>query len=79
MIKFNNGEYSGEEFNGLPNGYGEFVFNNGDRYVGHFYDGKIDGSGTLTRSNGNVISGEFTNGEIIKGSCKYASGIFFEG
>ena len=22
MIKFNNGEYSGEEFNGLPNGSG---------------------------------------------------------
>ena len=55
--------YVGNFSDGLPEGDGKIVFDNGDKYEGEFYEGKIEGEGTMTFKNGSVYKGEF---ETIK-------------
>ena len=51
--------YTGNFSDGLPEGNGKIVFDNGDKYEGEFYEGKIEGEGTMTFQNGSVYKGEF--------------------
>ena len=51
--------YTGNFSDGLPEGDGKIVFDNGDKYEGEFYEGKIEGEGTMTFQNGSVYKGEF--------------------
>ncbi len=41
----NNGKYVGEFKNRLPNGYGEFFYDNGDYYRGNYINGLKNGYG----------------------------------
>ena len=41
------------------NGYGTYIFSNGDQYVGAFKDNKRHGQGTFTFANGNQYVGAF--------------------
>ena len=43
------------------NGYGKYVYGNGNRYVGEFTGGKPHGSGILYCSNGNKYLGQWEN------------------
>lgn len=53
-----NGPAGCQEGNCL-NGYGKFLFANGNRYVGEFNDGKPHGNGILYCSNGNKYLGNW--------------------
>jgi hypothetical protein len=58
-----NNEYKGNMVNGLPDGYGTFIWANGNRYDGNWKEGKKHGYGVLYYENGAVYEGEFLNGE----------------
>ena len=52
-INYANGDrYVGEILDGIPHGYGTYIFANGNKYVGNFKDGKSHGYGTLTYGKG---------------------------
>ena len=57
------------------NGYGTFVFNNGDRYVGDFVGGKPEGKGILYLANGNKYIGHWA-ASFREGEGRY---VFAEG
>ena len=40
-----NGKYEGDIENGIPNGMGKVIFNNGEMYEGEWIDGKLNGKG----------------------------------
>jgi len=58
-----NNEYKGNMVNGLPEGYGTFIWDNGNRYDGNWKKGKQHGYGIMYYENGSVYEGEFINGE----------------
>ena len=43
------------------NGYGVFVYENGDKYVGEWKNNKSHGLGTSTLKNGETYSGQWKN------------------
>ncbi|NIG54082.1 hypothetical protein [Chitinophaga sp. Cy-1792] len=65
-------KYTGEMRNGYPNGYGEFVFNNGLRMQGQFRDGIMNGEGKIVFPDSTKrLVGNFTDGEILNLDVKY--------
>lgn len=54
------------------NGYGERVYDNGDRYVGQFYNGLRDGAGTYISHSGDRYDGNWSQGEP-HGKLSYVS------
>lgn len=64
-------KFKGELKNGVPNGYGMVINDNGTRvYEGYWQNGKPHGFGTLFGKNGfKVYEGEWTNG-LIHGQGK---------
>jgi|TARA_B110000263_G_scaffold131501_1_gene114329 hypothetical protein len=64
--------YCGCEDGDCENGYGIYVWRNGDtdpnswnegdKYVGQFYNGKMHGQGIFYKFNGDVYIGSFNNG-----------------
>ena len=61
-IDWEEGTYTGEVSNNVPNGEGTYTFDDGDKYVGEFKDGKPwngtehdkDGNVSETRSDGEL-------------------------
>lgn len=49
--------FIGSWVNGLPNGQGKFIWENGDNYMGNFEEGKLSGKGTYKWKNGNSYNG----------------------
>ena len=46
LIHFSDGKlFQGQILNGIPHGYGEFIWNNNNRYVGNYIKGKKEGFG----------------------------------
>lgn len=83
--EFSNGVYSGEMINGVPDGNGAFLFENGDKYVGEMYNGVFHGTGFYTSEKGTYWEGEFIEGfmhgmgkRIWPGGEEY-SGEFMDG
>ena len=65
---------------GMPDGFGEYTFDDGDRYVGDIKAGIFQGRGKLITYTGNVFIGEFTGGELTgKVTIKYADGANYSG
>ena len=61
-------------------GYGKYLFNNGDYYEGYFKNGKMDGKGKYIWKEGEIYEGEYRNG--IKegyGIFKWNNGKFYKG
>lgn len=77
-IDFEDGYYEGELSDGIMNGYGKFVWNNGDTYEGNWLYGKRSGQGKYIWANGDVYEGKFADGEMIKGVVTKANGEKYE-
>ena len=58
-IKYEEGKYVGQVSNGLPEGKGESLFDNGDKYEGECKDGKAEGKGIKQWINGDKYEGEY--------------------
>ena len=72
--------YRGTWQNGQPNGFGHYLFANGDTYVGDIQAGIIHGRGKLISRVGDIFIGEFTEGELSgKVTIKYADGAHYKG
>merc|ERR1711964_107356 len=55
-------EYDGEWMKGLPHGYGEMTWADGDVYDGEWKNGRPCGYGEMTYANGDVYVGNFKKG-----------------
>jgi hypothetical protein len=73
-------KYEGEFSEGLKQGEGTYVWENGDRYQGRFASDRPDGRGKYQFANGDAYEGEVKLG-IIAGRGSYASknGDVFDG
>ena len=60
---FENGEYEGDNRDGLPHGLGTYKYKNGDEYSGEFKNGLFDGNGELKTRNGEYYQGQFKKGQ----------------
>ena len=63
-IDWEEGTYTGEVSNNVPNGEGTYTFDDGDKYVGEFKDGE-QWNGTDYDKDG-TIEGKYVNGKYIK-------------
>lgn len=68
---YQSGKYEGQMVNGVENGLGRFVYNNGAMYEGQWKDGLPNGNGKMVLKNGTTYDGAFakgyfTNGKIFK-------------
>ena len=80
---YNEGKYTGEVMNGVPNGQGSWTHPSYGTFVGRFADGYLHGRGKLTFPDGSHYAGEwhqsnivgqgvmvFNDGSLIKGEWK---------
>ena len=73
-------KYQGEFLDGLKQGTGVYVWDNGDRYDGLFNQDKPDGRGKYHFANGDTYEGEVKAGVIIgRGIYATKTGDTFEG
>ena len=73
------GDRSGK-FGDVMNGYGAYLYENGDKYLGDFKDGKRHGSGTMLYTNGDQYKGQWEDDEKHgEGVYRYVNGDEFEG
>jgi hypothetical protein len=63
--------YAGNFVDGLPQGKGTLIFNNGAFLTGEWVKGKLDGKGANHQSDGNLYIGQFADGK------KSGKGTFF--
>lgn len=65
------GLYTGEAYNGIPDGYGLFESTNDDNvrwhYVGYWMDGLMDGEGATYWDDGALEVGTYYMGELVDG------------
>lgn len=62
--RYGEGTYTGYYVNGVPNGQGKMVWDNGDIYDGEWDQGQYNGNGTYIWKNGSSYSGDWKNGEM---------------
>lgn len=81
VLELANGTYSGEFLNGIFNGNGRYVFNDGQIMEGEFLDGAVINGRHINPDpkNGIIREGKFVNGQWYKGKETYANGDIFEG
>ena len=60
-LKYKEGKYIGQVLNGLAEGRGTCIFNNGNKYEGYCKQGKAEGRGTKHWNNGDRYEGEYKN------------------
>ena len=73
-------KYDGEFNEGLKQGEGTYVWENGDRYQGHFSADRPDGRGRYQFANGDAYEGEVQLGVILgRGTYTTKGGDTFEG
>ena len=58
-IDWEEGTYTGEVSNGVPNGQGTYTYLDGNKYVGEWKDGNFHGQGTETYADGRKYVGEY--------------------
>ncbi|MDR0893817.1 MAG: hypothetical protein LBN06_00725 [Prevotellaceae bacterium] len=60
-LTFDNGRYIGETYNGRMNGYGVYLFSNGDFWYGLWKEGVRKGKGIYVYASGTIQSGTWDN------------------
>ena len=79
-IKYQEGKYIGQVSNGLAEGRGKSIFNNGDIFTGFCKKGKAEGRGIKCWANGDRYEGEYKNDKKDgKGIYFYHNGDRYEG
>ncbi len=79
-LAFANGIYKGQVRSGMPEGKGEFSYNNETRYEGEFKNGVLHGSGALTWADGRRMEGCFVHGLLEgPGTCSWSDGSRYTG
>lgn len=66
-LTLKSGSYVGEAKNGIADGFGIFIGNNGDVYEGEYRNGKMHGLGILTASDEVLYAGEFVDDTLVRG------------
>lgn len=61
--KMEKSTYYGQLYNGLRQGYGMEIWQDGDRYTGEFYNGVIHGKGTYEWADGSRYTGDYQHGQ----------------
>ncbi len=78
--KFDNFRYEGPLSNGLPNGFGTVVYNNGTRVSGHFVNGVLnDKEAKYTIPKVGDIEGVVVSGQLVSGQIRYTNGAIYTG
>jgi len=73
-------KYEGDFSEGLKQGEGTYVWDNGDKYQGHFAADRPDGKGRYQFANGDAYEGDVQQGVIVgRGAYTTKSGDVFEG
>ena len=67
-MEYQGATYTGEVYNGVPNGLGTLTYTDKQSYVGEWKDGKQNGQGTLTFSDGEKYVGGFKDGKLWSGT-----------
>ena len=62
-IDYQGGTYTGEVFDGVPNGIGTWISLDGQQYEGEWQEGFWHGKGTYTATDGSTNTGEYQNGQ----------------
>ena len=57
--------YFGESVNGKPNGFGTYVYENGNTYKGNWLNGTYNGFGSLVYANGDKKEGNWISNKLI--------------
>lgn len=78
-IRFADGIYTGDNVQGVRQGYGTFKYNNGDVYTGTWYNNKRENEGTCTYNNGDTYKGYWKNDTCYQGTLTYANGDEYSG
>ena len=79
-VKYIDGNYTGEIKNGMRDGRGIRIWNDGERYEGDWKFDKRDGKGIYILRTGEKYEGDFKNGEMDgKGIYCYKNGNRYEG
>lgn len=78
-IRFADGIYTGDNVQGVRQGYGTFKYNNGDVYTGTWYNNKRENEGTCTYKNGDTYKGYWKNDTCYQGTLTYANGDEYSG
>jgi hypothetical protein len=74
------GKYEGEIKNGVPNGRGNIILNNGEKYDGEWSEGNKQGQGTHIFSDGGKYVGQWIKGRYHgKGTLTFSDGLIKEG
>ena len=74
------GIYEGETQDGIPDGKGKEVSQNGDEYVGQFLKGKRHGFGVFYKKDQYTYRGSFLNNKINGfGTIEYLDGFSYKG
>ncbi len=77
---FDNFKYQGPISNGLPNGKGTVVYNNGITATGNFVNGVLnDSDANYSIPNLGKINGSVVNGKLVSGKIDYTSGDVYVG
>ncbi|KAI9358570.1 hypothetical protein DFJ73DRAFT_818917 [Zopfochytrium polystomum] len=70
--------FSTELKNGRHEGFGKYVFPDGNVYVGDFKDGQFHGQGTIHFLNGGQYSATWSNGVVVEGKYTFKDGLVYE-
>lgn len=79
-IDYASSRYTGDRVNGIFEGVGTYVWDDGEKYEGNWSNGMYNGQGTYTWINGEKYEGEWKT-EAFEGQGKYTwpSGSYYEG
>ena len=83
-IDWEEGTYTGEVSNNVPNGEGTYTFDDGDKYVGEYKDDKKHGQGTYTFASKENLGDTYVGGwkdnkKHGQGTYTFASGSKYVG
>lgn len=57
--------YEGQFVDDVYNGFGRFIYSNGNYYIGNWIDGKRSGYGKLVDKNGKIYEGQWQYSKYI--------------
>lgn len=79
-IIYDSAQYTGERKDGIFEGQGTYLWDDGEKYTGEWNRGMYDGQGTYTWANGDKYEGQWKT-EVFEGQGTYTwvSGSFYTG